>query len=1217
MSPNDESSHRAREDRDRQGLTTQHEAAVDGSLVPVPATPPVRTSAVRGRSAGPRMMFEMVAALDRELYTGPGGPGLGGPTGVQTVQDATSGPGGSEAAGPTAGNPIVNGGGSTEDADSGRRLFPALLPPLPHGAPHSFQPQHDRLFTQEQQERLESMQRSAPQLYGAQMVQEDRGLHAGMDHREHLKAEAERLHMQWQLEKEKEEMVAYMRTLHQENMSLRMQLSEERDQRYVTPESVREGMNATERGVLEHQGPDLLQRRRAGGDPQASEAAMGDGFKRSLKMFGLPERPKSPTPQGRPRSRSPSRPSGHKRTENQTCDPTVQTMLKLMEGMQSMQQQILEQAVGKRASGDGYRDDEYVRGSVELHKLPEWSPESAPVDFQDWLLVLHPQMADLSASSGEWWTRIMEVAGEWYRKHQELTPLERLQHEVVAPKELQGTKWARVEKRACSLLLQAIPESQKEDVIASRSLSVLGVITRLMVNYQPGGAHEKAAVLMALESPAEALAVGDAITGLRRWLRRKRRALDINVSLPDPMVLLRGLDKMVGRVLGSNPALQFRLNLVRTTLKVDSMPTLTTVEQLAESTMAELDQLAYSRRKEKGALGNQEPTKPKVKKLEEVKIEDQGQKGFGKGGKTGKAPLCRFFLSDDGCRKGKACRFSHDQKDYRRRCWTCGSPQHMSNLCPLASSNEGNPNKINSPGPKVSKVLRTAGSDDDDQRSEKAVIGKEEDMKSLLEEAGKMLRSMSSSSGGDGKEAADEQDLKIRSLQKQLDDLRATSLKTLRLSRVKADESHGLLDSGATHALRPPYNGEVVDGYRTVKVSLAGNKQVNMKMSPANVIIGDSNVEPIVPMGSLINDLGCTMQWSGDHLVVHHPVKGMIPTFINGGCPMVEREQALELIAEMEGIPGVRSLELGEREVKSDPALMEWLERLSKEHPAFQGIPERLRRELVMEPRHGHLAGNKRLRQYWRKNQNLILHLYAGPDKDYTFKQAAREMGADERQVLEVDVLRGDKWDMVGPGLYTELLQMACDGWISGVLGGPNCRTRSRLRHQVREGLPGPVRAWKGGEWGLEGLSSNEMEKCHNDDLMILRMNMIYIVAEEVRRATKKSRPVAYLMEHPAAPMDLPEVVSWWKTPQWRALKNIYSLAEVTLDQGEAGGLAHKPTTLGTNVEIDIRFPTDAGRQRRAARVDRQNLSNQELVDGSKRLARWTPMLMMAIAEGS
>ena len=54
---------------------------------------------------------------------------------------------------------------------------------------------------------------------------------------------------------------------------------------------------------------------------------------------------------------------------------------------------------------------------------------------------------------------------------------------------------------------------------------------------------------------------------------------------------------------------------------------------------------------------------------------------------------------------------------------------------------------------------------------------------------------------------------------------------------------------------------------------------------------------------------------------------------------MVAREEALSLIAEMEGMPAVRQLEVGEIEVKKDPALMEWLDRLSREHPAFQGIP--------------------------------------------------------------------------------------------------------------------------------------------------------------------------------------------------------------------------------------------------------------------------------------
>ena len=67
-----------------------------------------------------------------------------------------------------------------------------------------------------------------------------------------------------------------------------------------------------------------------------------------------------------------------------------------------MQQALMNQQAGRRSGADDHREDEYVRGSVELHKLAEWAPESAPVDFQDWLLVLQPQMADLSASSGRW-----------------------------------------------------------------------------------------------------------------------------------------------------------------------------------------------------------------------------------------------------------------------------------------------------------------------------------------------------------------------------------------------------------------------------------------------------------------------------------------------------------------------------------------------------------------------------------------------------------------------------------------------------------------------------------------------------------------------------------------------------------------------------------------------------------------------------------------------
>ena len=220
---------------------------------------------------------------------------------------------------------------------------------------------------------------------------------------------------------------------------------------------------------------------------------------------------------------------------------------------------------------------------------------------------------------------------------------------------------------------------------------------------------------------------------------------------------------------------------------------------------------------------------------------------------------------------------------------------------------------------------------------------------------------------------------------------------------------------------------------RSAGHDLAGDQQVTMRMAPGNVVVGAENVEPIVPLGPLISDLGCSMQWTEDHLTIHHRVKGMISTFLSGGCPMVSKDDALALIAELEGRTELRAPEVAGDD---DSELLQWLERLTTEHPAFEGIPVALRHELVVTPKPGHLVGKKRLRKCWKKNHNVILHLYAGPDKDMTFKRAAKEMGADERQVVEIDILRWEKWNTLDDRLFSELLYMAFDGQIPA-LGCP------------------------------------------------------------------------------------------------------------------------------------------------------------------------------------
>ena len=839
-------------------------------------------------------------------------------------------------------------------------------------------------------------------------------------------------------------------------------------------------------------------------------------------------------------------------------------------------------------------------GGVELHRLPEWSSESAPVDFQDWLMLIDPQMSDLTASSSEWWNKVVNAARSWYQKHQTLKPIEKLQHEIKAPSEIQKAKWNRLERRASSMLLQAVPEAQKEDIIASKSLSVLGILTRLMVNYQPGGAQEKAAVLIALEMPQEANSVGEAISGLRRWLRWKRRALDINVMLPDPSVMLRGLDRLVGKVLGSQPTLQFRVNLTRTTLMVDSMPTMGSIEQLAECLLAEFDQMSYSRRREKAAQ------MPKVKKADVRDPPDEKKKEDKK-----EAP-CRFLLSEEGCRRGRGCKFSHDQKDDQKRCWTCGSTKHFSGKCPLKTADpQVNPTpkaKVMKKGDQVKGKAR-----DEDEVSEKAAVCPSEDMKGLLEEASRMLRSMNGQSSSEGSVSSSEEsgDARIRSLQRQLNDLKGASFKVLRLARVKADEeARGLIDSGATHALRPQMPGEPIGHYSQVHVTLAGDKKMVMKLSPGGVIVGQPNVEPIVPMGALVTTLGCTLQWADTHLVINHPTMGQIPTVIQDGCPMVSKPVAMQLICELEGKPAVERLKV--QSFQSEE-MMEWFERLTKEHPAFQGIPERLRKELVVPPEVNAVAGNRRFRKLWKKQKGVILHLYSGENDGFTFKRAVKDLGGDVRKVIEVDLKNGEQWNMVEGPLYGELLAMAFDGQFSAILSGPNCRTRSRLRHIEIPGLnmPKPVRSWGDGEWGKEGISPEEFRKCHEDDVMLLRLVTLYVVSEEVRKATQQLEPVKFAMEHPSLPEGCPEAVSWWGTMQWQALRTTYNLDEFHVDQGELGG-GKKPTTFGGNVKIEV--PESWTRTRPKPR-NVQGKNEAEIIKESKGLARWTPVLMSAVAE--
>lgn len=145
------------------------------------------------------------------------------------------------------------------------------------------------------------------------------------------------------------------------------------------------------------------------------------------------------------------------RSEKKEEVTQIQIMVKLMEGMQALQHRILD---GK--DDDKSQDAEVVLTHVHpLPELCEWDPSTGPIDLGDWLSLIEPIMSDMSKTSVDWWSRLMQEASQWYEDHQQLPPLNRLSHGPTPSPALCDPKWSRLEKRAATMLLRAPTSTSK------------------------------------------------------------------------------------------------------------------------------------------------------------------------------------------------------------------------------------------------------------------------------------------------------------------------------------------------------------------------------------------------------------------------------------------------------------------------------------------------------------------------------------------------------------------------------------------------------------------------------------------------------------------------------------------------------------------------------------------------------------------------------------
>ena len=283
-------------------------------------------------------------------------------------------------------------------------------------------------------------------------------------------------------------------------------------------------------------------------------------------------------------------------------------------------------------------------------------PKLGPVSFGDWMAIVGPLMADISSTSSVWWSSVLRSAEDAYQRWLTATPLQRLRLRVV-PEE-QTALWPRTAQRAITMLLTAIPEEVRCELISSRKLDVAEIVFKLFTVFQPGGPQERAQLLKEVSDDrlSQTASAMEVLRALRQWRRNVARAIELQLQLPDPVVLTHVLSRWsehVGRVGGHQVA--YRVASLRQILMLDQRPTLAQVSdqvsEFAEALQAEAEQLVLAMTNPGLAGGNTDggrkkdggnPNALKAAALQAGQVQRDGREGGDPKGSGREKPKCKF-----------------------------------------------------------------------------------------------------------------------------------------------------------------------------------------------------------------------------------------------------------------------------------------------------------------------------------------------------------------------------------------------------------------------------------------------------------------------------------------------------------------------------------------------------------------------------------------------
>ena len=569
---------------------------------------------------------------------------------------------------------------------------------------------------------------------------------------------------------------------------------------------------------------------------------------------------------------------------------------------------------------------------------------------------------------------------------------------------------------------------------------------------------------------------------------------------------------------------------------MDTKPTIPSIKLFSEYLLAETEELSLATAaktvsttnsnpvvKALGAIDSAPPPPPGLP-VERTSVQPS----------SGGQGVCRFWGTDQGCRRGDRCPYPHSWEGISKagRCFKCSGTGHTKRDCVAGTKKDGAqdpPTKT----PKVAKVTKVE--------------------KEVAPGPDAAVNPPGSGSKGETTGAEASKDPTNELIQEATNLLKTLrSMKAIRLSSMtedaEAESQWALLDGGATHGLRQARPDEM-DSLRPVNVDLAFGSTTLFRAPGISTLLAKEPVEPLIPLRALV-ERGFNIRWNSKGCVIKGMDGKSLACELRHGCPVMSRGDGLQLLDQ---------IERSERGEGLTVDLEWWSSRFPEVPEAVWGFMK----EIDPSQADRLCPWSRGVRRRVEKSKGVVVHLFAGVGAK-TWQRLDLGEGV---EVLTVELLQGQ--NLHEAATWTYLMKLAQKGLIRAVLGGPPCRTVSRLRHTAPG--PRPLRGRGDCRFGLDGLSASEQQKTHGDTALVLKQLGLWQMAKDSK--PRHFPDPAFFMESPTDLQDyLPmseaaSMPSFWSFPEVQQFLEEPDMFLAKFDQGAMGHQRRKPTTVMSNLD--------------------------------------------------